>query len=123
LTGFPLPLPNGTGVALVQRVSISNRQAVYVKLETENSLGHFLLLLLPLTSLQIEKSIDFLLFCLRIVQLQDIIVNCVSSTWCCTSNGRFGTRGISSIDGHLAGDISSSAAFTGPSCGQSASDN
>jgi hypothetical protein len=37
-----------------------------------NLLGHLLLLLLPLASLQIEERIDLLLFRLRIVKLQHI---------------------------------------------------
>lgn len=38
-----------------------------------NLLGHLLLLLLPLASLQIEERIDLLLFCLRIVKLHHIV--------------------------------------------------
>lgn len=42
-------------------------------------LSHLLLLFLPLTRLQVEKGIDLLLLSLRIRQLQDIVIDRLSS--------------------------------------------
>ena len=70
MTGFPLPRPNGTGVALGQIVSMGHLAVISQGI---NSLGHLLLLLLPLASLQIEERIDLLLFGLRIIKLQHIV--------------------------------------------------
>jgi len=47
------------------------------------SLGHFLLLFLPLTGLQVEKRIDLLVFRLRIIELQDAGIDCMAGTWSC----------------------------------------
>lgn len=71
MTGFPLPRPNGTGVAL-NYINISNiiKHPVEVCL-----LCHFLLLLLPLASLQVEQSVDLLFFCLCIIEFEDVVVD------------------------------------------------
>ena len=86
-------------------------------------LCHFLLLLLPLASLQVEQSVDLLFFCLGIIEFEDVVVDGLSRSGCYSAHRRFIARDTASIDWHLARDVASSTALTRARCRQSAGDH
>lgn len=86
-------------------------------------LCHFLLLFLPLASLQVEQSVDLLFFCLGIIEFEDVVVHRLSRSGCYSAHRRFVARGTASIDWHLARDVASSTALTRARCRQSAGDH